>query len=157
MRWVSVIIASVFGAGYSPIAPGTVGALVGCIILWLGEKTLMLATYPSPWFFLGLIIAVTLLGIWATNQLEKYWGKDPSKVVVDELVGVWIAMIMVPFSWVNLLLAFGLFRFFDIAKPLGIRQMEKMSRGVGVMADDILAGIYSNIVLQIIIFIISIY
>lgn len=157
MRWVSVIIASVFGAGYSPIAPGTVGALVGCIILWFGENTLMLATYPSPWFFLGLIIAVTLLGIWATNQLEKYWGKDPSKVVVDELVGVWIAMIMVPFSWVNLLLAFGLFRFFDIAKPLGIRQMEKMSRGVGVMADDILAGIYSNIVLQIIIFIISIY
>lgn len=157
MRWISVIVASVFGAGYSPIAPGTVGAMAGCLILWIGKDSLVLSTYPNPWLFLGLIIAVTLIGIWSTNQLEKHWGKDPSKVVVDELIGVWITMIMVPFTWMNLLLAFGLFRFFDIAKPLGIRNMEKMSRGVGVMADDILAGIYSNLVLQIIIFIISIY
>lgn len=81
--------------------------------------------------------------------MEAEWGHDPSKVVVDEIVGVWIAMLFVPFSLLNLFLAFGLFRVFDIWKPLGIRRMEKLKGGWGVMMDDVLAGIYSLMVMHV--------
>lgn len=70
---------------------------------------------------------------------------------MDEVIGMWITMLFVPFNNINLLIGFILFRFFDIAKPLGVRKLEALPRGVGVMADDVLAGIYANIVLQIII------
>lgn len=90
----------------------------------------------------------TILGIWAVNRLEPYWGEDPSRVVVDEMVGVWIALLAAPSGsvWYGLG-AFALFRLFDIFKPLGIRRMESFSGGFGVMMDDILAGIYSFVVL----------
>jgi phosphatidylglycerophosphatase A len=99
-------------------------------------------------------VANIILGIIATNQLESDWGKDPSKVVIDEVVGMWITMMFVPFTWLNLLIGLVLFRLFDIAKPFGIRKMEQLGGGVGVMTDDILAGIYSNVVLQVIVFLI---
>lgn len=137
------------GAGFSPIAPGTAGAALACGVLWGIQKLELFTTY-SP-FFIGLIIICTVLGVVSTNYLEKSWGKDPSKVVMDEVIGMWITMLFVPFSGVNLLIGFILFRFFDIAKPLGIRKLEALPKGVGVMADDVLAGIYANIVLQIVI------
>ena len=87
-------------------------------------------------------------GIWAANKLETYWGEDPSRVVVDEMVGVWIALLAAPSGNVWYALgAFALFRLFDIFKPLGIRRMESFPGGFGVMMDDILAGIYSFVVL----------
>lgn len=78
---------------------------------------------------------------------EPYWGEDPSRVVVDEMVGVWITLLAAPAGhvWYGLA-AFVLFRFFDILKPLGIRRMEKLPGGVGVMMDDVLAGVYGFIV-----------
>lgn len=151
MRSLYILIVTTFGAGFSPVAPGTAGAIVGGGFLWLFHQLQWFSTFPNPLAFIGLIIVVALLGIYATNKLEKEWGKDPSKVVVDELVGFWIAMVFVPFSWLNLLLAFGLFRFFDIAKPLGVRKMEQFKGGLGVMADDVLAGIYANLALQLIV------
>ena len=91
----------------------------------------------------------TAAGIWSADKLESEWGKDPSKVVVDEMVGVWIALLAVPVGNVwYILFAFLLFRFFDIFKPLGIRKMEQLEGGIGVMADDILAGIYSFLLLM---------
>ncbi len=150
MKYLHILIATTFGAGFSPFAPGTAGAIVGCAFLWGFNELQYLPTFPNPFLFVVLIFVVALLGIYATNKLEQEWGKDPSKVVIDELVGVWIAMVFVPFTWLNLLLAFGLFRFFDIAKPLGVRKMEQLKGGVGVMADDVLAGIYANLVLQLI-------
>jgi len=150
MKYIHILIATTFGAGFSPVAPGTAGAIVGGAFLWLFHQLEWFPTYPNPLVFIVLIVIVALLGIYATNKLEQEWGKDPSKVVIDELVGVWIAMVFVPFSWLNLLLAFGLFRFFDIAKPLGVRKMEQFKGGVGVMADDVLAGIYANLALQLI-------
>jgi len=146
------MIATTFGAGYSPFAPGTAGAIVGCAFIWVFEKYELLSTYDDAIIFAILTALVTLLGVFVTNKLSSDWGKDPSKVVIDELIGVWIAMIFVPFTWVNLLIAFVLFRFFDIAKPLGVRKMENLKGGVGVMMDDVLAGIYANIVLQVIIY-----
>jgi len=152
MKQLHILIVTTFGAGFSPIAPGTAGAIVGCVFLWAFNQIQIFPFYPNPGLFIGLIIVVALIGIYATNQLEREWGKDPSKVVIDELVGVWIAMIFVPFTWLNLFLAFGLFRFFDILKPLGIRKMENFKGGIGVMADDVLAGIYANLVLQLILY-----
>lgn len=90
----------------------------------------------------------TVMGVWATNRLEPFWGEDPSRVVVDEMVGVWIALLAAPSGNVWYALgAFALFRLFDIFKPLGIRRMESFPGGIGVMMDDILAGIYSFVVL----------
>jgi len=151
------LTATALGAGYSPFAPGTMGAIVGCLALWLFEKYNLISTTTTPLLFIGLIVITTILGIIATDKLEDEWGKDPSKVVLDEVIGMWITMMFVPLSFLNVLIGFGLFRFFDIAKPLGIRKLESLKGGVGVMADDILAGIYANIVLQIIIYIITIY
>ncbi|NQX96779.1 MAG: phosphatidylglycerophosphatase A [Flavobacteriales bacterium] len=157
MKTIYKLTATAFGAGYSPFAPGTMGASVGCLALWLFEKYNLISTTSTPFLFIGLIVIVTVMGIIATDKLEDEWGKDPSKVVLDEVIGMWITMMFVPLSFLNILIGFGLFRFFDIAKPLGIRKLEQLKGGVGVMADDILAGIYANIVLQIIIYGINSY
>ena len=142
-----IIIASGFGSGFSPFAPGTAGALVA-VIIW----TVLFYVIPFNILLVVtslLIVLFTAAGIWSADKLESEWGKDPSKVVVDEMVGVWIALLAVPVGNVwYILFAFLLFRFFDIFKPLGIRKMEQLEGGIGVMADDILAGIYSFILLM---------
>lgn len=151
MKFIYKAFTTAFGAGYSPLAPGTAGAIVACLSLWLFEKYNLISTTETPVLFIGLIVITTVLGILATNQLEEEWGKDPQKIVIDEVIGMWITMMFVEFNWLNLLIGFVLFRFFDIAKPLGVRKMENLGGGLGVMADDVLAGIYGNIVLLIIV------
>ena len=142
-----IIIASGFGSGFSPFAPGTAGALVA-VIIW----TVLFYVIPFNVLLVVtslLIVLFTAAGIWSADKLESEWGKDPSKVVVDEMVGVWIALLAVPVGNVwYILFAFLLFRFFDIFKPLGIRKMEQLEGGIRVMADDILAGIYSFLLLM---------
>ncbi|MBK5719381.1 phosphatidylglycerophosphatase A [Dysgonomonas sp. Marseille-P4677] len=141
-----IIIASGFGSGFSPYAPGTAGAALATII-WL-ILSFFISSCPLLLITLGLIVIFTILGVWSSNVLEPAWGKDPSRIVVDEMVGVWIPLLAVDNG--NLyyaLLAFVLFRLFDIFKPLGIRKMENLKGGWGVMMDDILAGIYSLLIL----------
>ena len=136
-----IVITTGFGTGFSPFAPGTAGAALATLMwyelaVWI-PSFLLCATVL-------LILLFTVLGVLGANALEPAWGKDPSRIVVDEMVGVWIALLAVtPFNWYYMLLAFILFRLFDIFKPLGIRRMEKLKGGLGVMMDDILAGIYS--------------
>jgi len=151
MKLLHKLNASVLGAGYTPFAPGTMGALVGIIILFLIKWQQPNLQYFT-WGLLLAIIIFTLFGVWSTNEMETEWGKDPSKVVVDELIGVWVAVLWIPTETQWLILGFILFRFFDIAKPLGIRQLEKIKGGWGVMLDDVGAGIYANIVLQVIVY-----
>ena len=98
-----------------------------------------------------LIILFTLIGTWATKILMPCWGNDPSRVVVDEMVGVWIPLIVaVPTVGWQVVAAFILFRFFDILKPLGIRSFDRRVGAFWVMADDLLAGVYSLFVLLIV-------
>ena len=149
------IFATGFGAGYSPIAPGTMGALVGVLFL-VPElfKHYIISSIPfliDP-FFLLLILTFFFIGVKATNELESEWGHDPQRIVIDEIVGMWVTMIAVTDTYQTLLVGFILFRIFDIWKPLGIRKMEKLKGGWGVMMDDVLAGVYANIVLQILIY-----
>lgn len=143
------LIATSFGFGFLPMAPGTWGA-VFAVLIWL--PLYMLA---SP----GAILAGTaagalffaVAGTWASSVAERYWGKDPVVACADETVGMWISLLplgtVATTPWWEILLAFVLFRLFDIYKPLGIRAMERLPRGYGMMADDILAGIYSIFVL----------
>lgn len=143
------LLATSFGAGFLPVAPGTWGALVA-IILWLP-----LYIWASPAFTVIATIAAALLyfvvGTWASNIAEKYWGKDPVVACADETVGQWVSLIPITClcPWWEILVSFVLFRFFDIAKPLGIRSMEKLPGGLGMMADDILAGIYSAVIIYV--------
>ena len=143
-----VFIGTGFGSGFSPFAPGTAGALLASII-WIALYFLLPFSWVL-WLTAALVIVFTFAGIWAADKLETYWGEDPSRVVVDEMVGVWIPLLAVPNDdkrfW-DVIAAFALFRIFDIAKPLGIRRMESLKGGVGVMMDDVLAGVYSFILL----------
>lgn len=144
------IIATFFGTGYSPFAPGTTGALLAAgLFIFFNHLQIII---NNPIVYLTLIILTILIGIYSTNKLINEWGKDPSKVVIDEAVGMWITMFLVPFSYLNLIIGFTLFRLFDIFKPLGIKRLEKLNGGLGVMADDVLAGIYANLALQLIVY-----
>lgn len=144
--YLPVIVATGFGSGFFPFAPGTAGALLATLI-WFG-----LSYVVSEAGLLGITVAFILLftaaGVWAANRLEPYWGEDPSRIVVDEMVGVWLPLLAAPAGnfW-YMAAAFVLFRLLDIFKPLGIRRMERLPGGVGVMMDDILAGIYSFVIL----------
>lgn len=145
---IPVVIGTGFGAGFFPWGPGTAGALLATLMWWggsvlLGAECLVLAVSL-------LIIVFTAAGIWAANRLEPFWGEDPSRVVVDEMVGVWIPLLVCPAgNYWYVLAAFLLFRLFDIVKPFGVRHMEQMKGGVGVMMDDILAGLYAMVLVYI--------
>jgi phosphatidylglycerophosphatase A len=141
------IIATGFGAGYAPKAPGTAGAALAWAIWWAAGQAL---AAPCGLFAatLVLIVVFTVLGVWSSGVVEKAWGKDPSRVVVDEMVGVWIPLLAVSDGNIcYALAAFVLFRLFDIFKPLGIRKAEALKGGWGVMADDVAAGLYSLVIL----------
>jgi phosphatidylglycerophosphatase A len=94
---------------------------------------------------------IMVLGVWSAGKVEAAWGKDSSKVVIDEVAGMCISLLAVPVRWQYILIGLVLFRAFDIAKPLFIRRLEKLNGGWGVMLDDVLAGIYANLLLQIIV------
>lgn len=140
----SKIIATGSGLGYIPIAPGTMGALGGMITGVL----LRYYTNTPDLFLCGFIILFFIAGVICSNFLEQIWGKDPSRIVIDEVVGMWLAMLFIPKGWVPILGAFIFFRLFDIYKPFYIRKTERLKGGWGVMVDDVVAGIYANLLIQ---------
>lgn len=133
------------GLGLIPLAPGTFGALGGLGIGYL----IKLYTVEPNIYLIILIIIFTLSGVYSSNKIIPEWGKDPSRIVIDEVVGMWISMLFIPNSILIMLTAFVLFRLFDIFKPLFIRKFELFPRGWGIMLDDIAAGCVANIVLQV--------
>ena len=141
------LIATSFGAGFSPVAPGTMGALVAILVWYILSQCMAYSTLQ--WTLAGLIVVFTIIGVWSATVSERYWGEDPSKVVIDETVGEWIALLAVPAGqhWAYIVAAFVLFRFFDIFKPLGVRSMENLKGGYGIMADDILSGVNAAVVM----------
>ena len=141
----SKLIATVFGVGYIQKGAGTLAALFCCLAYFFLRKE------TAIWVELPLLLAVFILGVATASAVEKEWGHDSNRVVVDEVHGMMMALFLVPNDWRYLLAAFVLFRFFDIVKPMGIRKMERLPGGWGVMLDDLLAGIYSNVILHCII------
>ncbi|MGY3214251.1 phosphatidylglycerophosphatase A family protein [Mucilaginibacter sp. HD30] len=140
------LIASILGIGYIK-GGGTIAAAVTCVIIWL-----LWIAGVSPHVFLAMCLSVTLIGVYVGNQVEPEWGKDSYRVVIDEVAGMWISVLFLPQNLWLLIAGFILFRFFDIVKPLYIRRMEAFKGGWGVMLDDVLAGIYANIILQAVVF-----
>lgn len=138
------LLALGFGSGCVPKAPGTVGTLVGVLFY------LPMTTLSGPIYF-GMTMVFFLLGIYLCEVTANHLGvHDHGGIVWDEIVGFLISMIMIPPDWRFMLLGFVLFRLFDIWKPCPISYLDdKVSGGLGIMLDDVLAGVYALIILQI--------
>jgi phosphatidylglycerophosphatase A len=151
MLYFHKIIASAFGIGFIPKGSGTFGALLACGLI-VGVSGLISDAFYYQVIVITLTIISVFIGRWSSAVMETHWGEDSSKIVVDEVAGMCLSVCLVPFSERNLLIAFLLFRFFDIYKPFNIRNFEKYDNGWGVMLDDVMAGIWANGCLQIIVF-----
>jgi len=139
-----LLFAAGFGVGYSPIAPGTLGTLITIPIYYF------LSAIRSP-IYEVTIIAFFFLSVWISEKAEIFFGKrDDSRIVIDEMMGFLITMLWIPKTAIFIIIGFFLFRFFDIVKPPPIRLIERARGGFGVVLDDVVAGVYSNIILQII-------
>lgn len=131
-------------SGRFPIAPGTAGTAVG-VLLYLWMKGL------SPALYLAACLVLFVIGTWAAGHAETLLGrKDHSSIVIDEVVGYLLSMFMLPPAWGFVLAGFLLFRIFDIIKPYPLRRIQDLHGGLGVMLDDVGAGIYTNVVLQVV-------
>jgi phosphatidylglycerophosphatase A len=123
--------------GYLPFAPGTYGSAFACILLYF---------FPSVFAHPLFIVALIVVAIVVLNSLSLE-GNDPGYIVIDEVIGMFIAMAGHNITFLSLLAGFGLFRFFDIVKPYPIRRVEVFRKGYGILADDIVAGIFANLLL----------
>jgi len=130
------VVATAGGAGYSPVAPGTAGSVVALAVLWF-----------VPFSRTGLVVfflAVTAIGTWAAQRAEPLLGgKDPGAIVIDEVAGMTLSVLVVPLTPAVLVLGFLLFRVFDVLKPPPARESQRLPGGVGVMIDDVIAGLYA--------------
>jgi len=144
LRRLQLVFATGFGLGYAPIASGTFGSLPGLLIYW-GLYTV----YGTPAVLVGLV-AVIAAGVVCATAGEQHFGRhDPGQVVVDEIAGQMVALLFLAPTPAILVAGFLLFRLMDILKPLGARRLEALPRGWGIMADDLAAGVYANLVLQV--------
>lgn len=156
---------STCGVGYIPLAPGTWGSVVGVgiyLFFRIASPPVLNGIAAAGWsptpletfrtsFILLILIALTIIGIWAATRAEPLLGrKDPGPVVIDEVVGQLITFVFVPFNvgMGAVMLGFLLFRIFDIWKPYPIRRLEALESGLGIMADDIVAGVYAATVMS---------
>ena len=138
-------IASGLGSGLSPIAPGTAGSAVGVLLF-------IPLSWVSIWWQVAATLLVFLVGVWASSATAtRKHLKDPGLVVVDEIAGMWVTLLLVPFGWRAALAGFFLFRVMDVFKPFPARQLESLPSGWGIMTDDIMAGVYANLVLQLLV------
>ncbi|MBN1466565.1 phosphatidylglycerophosphatase A [candidate division KSB1 bacterium] len=146
MKVLAKIIGSTLGCGYFPVAPGTVGSLVAIIALWL-----------LPTMDLSTLLLISLIfffvGVWAATICEREWGHDAGRIVWDEVVGMMISIVALPKQALIYGAAFFLFRLFDIIKPFPANASQRLPKGWGVMIDDVIAALYTNIVLQIVLLI----
>jgi len=136
-------IATLGFIGHLPLAPGTWGSLVAFAFFILLK--------PGPYIHVIMVLILIPVGVVCSDHAEKFFGiKDSSHIVIDEFCGYLFSVVLFPFSYVNALAAFFLFRFFDILKPFPIKKIESfLNGGKGIMADDIMAAIYTNMILQI--------
>ncbi|MCB5264840.1 MAG: phosphatidylglycerophosphatase A [Candidatus Cloacimonetes bacterium] len=147
----STFLGTLFFIGLVPFAPGTFGSLASYGIYLLLPGWLYDGSYP---YLLPLIlVALTLVAVRICKKAEEILGEDHGSIVLDELVGYFVATLFLPHNWLIGLYAFILFRVFDIAKPFPIYRSQKLRNGWGVVIDDVLAGVYANVVLQILILI----
>ena len=139
MRTIAGFIATAGGIGLLVKGGGTAAAVVFCIAWYF---------FPIGYVYqVWLLVVLLAAGIWSASKMETVWEHDSNRIVIDEVAGMMITLAFLPPKSVLIITGCVLFRFFDIVKPLGIRKAERLPRGIGVMADDVLAGIYSHLIL----------
>ena len=142
MNRLAVFLATAGGAGYVPVAPGTAGSAVGVLLYLLTWKWTLTAQ-------LVLLLVISIVGVWASHQAARHFGReDPGPVVIDEVAGQLLTLIFAGGSPMTLVLGFLLFRALDIVKPWPARRFEDLPGGVGIMADDLMAGFYGRAILM---------
>jgi len=145
----AVLVATMFGAGRAPIAPGTVGTLAAVPLAVLAER------YLPEWGFLLAAAGVALLGVWASGVTARVMAvQDPGEVVIDEVAGYFVTLLFLPASlwtrpWTVFVAGFVLFRAMDVIKPQPARWAEGLPAGWGIMTDDLIAGVYANLALRV--------
>jgi len=148
MKFLTKIIATFFGLGFAPIAPGTVASF-GVILLY--RFCLSSLSWPAFW---GIFLFLFTSGVITSSLYSRELGQeDPRRIVIDEAAGQWLVLFQLSPDWWLLIAAFLLFRLFDILKPFPIKKLEIFPSGWGIMLDDILAGLYAGIVLNLYLFI----
>lgn len=147
LKNINVLISTLFGFGYLTKAPGTVGTAVAAVAYYFFP---MSDNFISMYILLGYIVLMSLISIYFITKAEIVLGHDNGKIVIDEFFGYLIAVLFLPKTIWVILAAFVLFRFFDILKPEPVNMLQKLPAGWGVMVDDLMAGLYANIILQIV-------
>lgn len=154
----SIYFSTCFGIGYFPFAPGTMGTLFAFIVWILIPDHIFYDTYlqiykTNPFLIYTFIIALlSFIGVYTSSKAEDQLGHDSPKIIIDEFVGYMISVLFLPKTFMISIYAFVLFRVFDISKPFPIKQIQSLKKGWGVMADDVVAGIFSNLLIQILLY-----
>lgn len=144
VHWLTKVFASGLFSGYSPVASGTVGSAVALAIY-------SIPGFEQLWVMLPLCLIVFFTGVKASHAMEQKYGHDPAEVTIDEIVGMWISLLLLPKNYFVAGCAFLLFRILDIVKPFPARKFDSVLGGMGIMMDDVIAGIYTNLLLQLLI------
>jgi phosphatidylglycerophosphatase A len=142
-RRIGVFIATCAYVGYAPVAPGTFGSAAGLAVYYLVRRQ------ASTRVELAVIAAVLAVGLWAATEAEHYFGGiDPGPVVIDEVVGMLITLALIPVSITGAIVGFLIFRVLDVVKPWPARRLEHLPGGFGIVLDDVMAGIYGNLIMM---------
>jgi phosphatidylglycerophosphatase A len=154
-KGLSLTIASAFYIGFIPGAPGTYASLATALV-FIGINFLTHWLFIPPVIHLSVVCLISLVGVLASAEVSRNTGiEDPSFVVIDEVAGQLLTFLFLPINSFNLILGLVAFRVFDIWKPFPIRKLESLGQGVGVMADDLLAGVYANLSLHLLNYLLS--
>ncbi len=150
INFLEKLLGSGFYTGYIPFASGTFGSLAGLLIYFIPG-------FENLYIIIPAILIFLILGIEIGDKFDLIYGKDPSECTIDEIVGMWISLILIPKSIINSLIVFFIWRIFDIVKPYPARKLESLNGGLGIMIDDVVASIYALISSHLIISIFNLF
>ncbi len=143
MTQFALFVATCGYVGYAPVAPGTFGSAAGLVLFWAIRAS------GSPVIEAGVIALLVAAGTWSATVAERQLGQpDPGPIVIDEVAGMLITLAFIPVGTAGVVVGFFLFRLLDIVKPWPARRFERLPAGLGVMADDVMAGVYGNLILR---------
>ena len=148
LNFIDKFFGSGFYTGYAPIASGTVGSFAALLIYYIPG-------FENLYIILPITLIFFLYGVYVGNKFEKVYGKDPSQCTIDEVVGTWISLIFLPKTVFISLTAFFIWRILDIIKPQPARKMEEMQGGLGIMMDDVISGIYTLLIMHLLVYLIG--
>lgn len=142
LRRIGLFIATCAYVGYAPVAPGTFGSAIGLAVFYVVRHQ------RSTTVEVAAIVALAAVGLWSATEAEHHFGGiDPGPVVIDEVIGMLITLAFIPVNMAGAIVAFLIFRFLDVVKPWPARRLEQLPGGFGVVLDDMMAGVYGNVMM----------